>query len=114
MKLSLYTLLFERKGQFYLYNSESEFFSIISEDVYEKLHDGAFGEMQNEFIDILKVKKIIVDDDHIYDYYNSLKLNFLSSIGITDSLNLIIAPTTGCNFACPYCFEGGEENKSND
>lgn len=69
-------MLFERKGQFYLYNSESEFFSIISEDVYEKLHDGAFGEMQNEFIDILKVKKIIVDDDHIYDYYNSLKLIF--------------------------------------
>lgn len=111
MKLSLYTLLFERKGQFYLYNSESEFFSIISEDVYEKLHDGAFGEMQNEFIDILKVKKIIVDDDHIYDYYNSLKLNFLSSIGITDSLNLIIAPTTGCNFACPYCFEGEKKTK---
>ena len=58
MKLSLYTLLFERKGQFYLYNSESEFFSIISEDVYEKLHDGAFGEMQNEFIDILKVRSV--------------------------------------------------------
>lgn len=111
MKLSLYTVLFERDCKFYLYNSETEFLSIISEDIYEKLHDGAFENIENDFIKILKVKKIIVDDEHLYDYYDSCKLNYLSNIGVTDSLNLVIAPTTGCNFACPYCFEGEKTSK---
>ncbi len=111
MKLSLYTVLFERDNKFYIYNSETEFLSLLSEDIYEKLHNGAFDEIENDFINVLKEKKIIVDDEHLYDYYDSYKLNHLSNIGITDSLNLVIAPTTGCNFACPYCFEGEKKTK---
>ena len=111
MKLSLYTVLFERDNKFYIYNSETEFLSLLSEDIYEKLHNGAFDEIENDFINVLKEKKIIVDDEHLYDYYDSCKLNHLSNIGITDSLNLVIAPTTGCNFACPYCFEGEKKTK---
>ena len=111
MRLSIYTLLFERDNQYYLYNSESEFLSIIPKEIYEKLYDGAYDEIEDRFIDVLKEKKIIVDDNHIYDYYDSCKLNFLSNIGVTDSLNLVIAPTTGCNFACPYCFEGEKKTK---
>lgn len=111
MKLSLYTVLFERDNKFYIYNSETEFLSLLSEGIYEKLHNGAFDEIENDFINVLKEKKIIVDDEHLYDYYDSCKLNHLSNIGITDSLNLVIAPTTGCNFACPYCFEGEKRQK---
>lgn len=110
MKLSLYTLLFEKNAQHYLYNSETEFLSVISEEIHEKLYDGAFDEIDEEFISILKEKKIIVDDDCLYNYYDVAKLRFLSNIGVSDSLDLIIAPTTGCNFACPYCFEGEKEN----
>ena len=33
------------------------------------------------------------------------------TIGQDEILNLVIAPTTGCNFACPYCFEGEKEDK---
>lgn len=110
MKLSLYTLLFERKGKHYLYNSETEFLSVLQKDDYEKLYDGAFNELDREFFSFLIKKRIIVDDDNLYNYYESSKLRFLSNIGVTDSLDLIIAPTTGCNFACPYCFEGEKKN----
>ena len=111
MRLSLYTILFERDNKFYLYNSETELLSKISEEIYEKLFDGAFDELDAEFIDELKDRRIIVDDEHLYDYYDTCKLNFLSNIGVTNSLNLVIAPTTGCNFACPYCFEGEKKVK---
>lgn len=111
MKLSLYTLLFERENRFYLYNSETEFLSSIPEFIYEKLHDGAFDELEEDALKVLVEKKIILNDDHVYDYYNSCKLRHLSNIGVTDTLNLVIAPTTGCNFACPYCFEGEKKTK---
>ncbi|WP_159101324.1 radical SAM/SPASM domain-containing protein [Prevotella dentasini] len=111
MKLSLYTILFERDNKFYLYNSETEFLSLLSEDIYEKLYNGAYNEIEKEFIDVLKEKKIIIDDEHQYDFYDSCKLSYLSNIGVTDSLSLVIAPTTGCNFACPYCFEGEKKTK---
>ena len=56
-------------------------------------------------------KKIIVNEEQLYEYYHKCRLNYLSSIGNQDSLDLVIAPTTGCNFACPYCFEGEKEDK---
>jgi len=57
MKLSLYTVLFERDNKFYIYNSETEFLSLLSEGIYEKLHNGAFDEIENDFINVLKEKK---------------------------------------------------------
>lgn len=58
MKLSLYTVLFERDNKFYIYNSETEFLSLLSEGIYEKLHNGAFDEIENDFINVLKEKKL--------------------------------------------------------
>ena len=58
MKLSLYTVLFERDNKFYIYNSETEFLSLLSEDIDEKLHNGAFDEIENDFINVLKEKKL--------------------------------------------------------
>lgn len=57
MKLSLYTLLFERENRFYLYNSETEFLSSIPEFIYEKLHDGAFDELEEDALKVLVEKK---------------------------------------------------------
>lgn len=111
MKLSLYTYLFENKGLYYLYNSQTGLFSTITPEVYESLYNHDFEGINQEVLQILKEKKIIIEDGHLYDYYHLCRQNFLMSIGNNDSLSLVIAPTTGCNFACPYCFEGEKEDK---
>ena len=61
MELSLYTLLFEKDNKYYLYNSETEFLSLVSEEIYEKLHDGAYDDIKKEDIDVLKARKILVE-----------------------------------------------------
>lgn len=111
MKLSLYIHLFEREGVCYLFNSKTNFFSTIDRTIYESLYDGEFDKIPNDIIKILKDKEIIVEDKNIYDYYYEKKLYYYSSIGNFETLELVIAPTTFCNFACPYCFEGEKQNK---
>lgn len=110
MTLSIYTYLFTREGNYYLYNSQTGFLSSIPESFYEILFNRDFEKIDEEILYVLKEKKIIVEEEHKYDYYYSSRLKYLSSIGIQDSLGLVIVPTTGCNFACPYCFEGEKEN----
>ena len=111
MKKSLYTYLFERNEVCYLYNTQTNFFSSISRELFEILYNEDFSSLPDDISQQLLSKKILVKDDKLYEYYHQCRLNCLSSIGYYDSLNLIIAPTTGCNFACPYCFEGEKENR---
>ena len=51
MELSLYTLFVEKDNKYYLYNSETEFLSLVPEDIYEKLHDGAYDDIEKDVID---------------------------------------------------------------
>ena len=111
MKLSIYTYLFENSGQYYLYNSQTGFLSTIEKKLYERLFDHDFETLDDEIINALKSKKIIMEDEHLYDYYYKKRQNYFASIGYQKSLGLVIAPTTGCNFECPYCFEGEKMNK---
>lgn len=111
MKLSLYTYLFCKNGIYYLYNSQTGFLSEIEPVLYEHLYNQDFEEIDKDTLDLLKTKEIIKEDAHLYDYYYCSHLKFLKDIGNEDSLSLAIAPTTGCIFACPYCFEGKKADK---
>lgn len=110
MKKSLYTYLFCKNNLFYLYNSQTGLFTNISESLYEVLYNNDFNSLDPMTLNNLKNKKIIVEDHQLYDYYNSCRLEYLASIGNHEKLSLIIVPTTGCNFECPYCFEGKKDN----
>lgn len=111
MKLSLYTYLFERGDVCYVYNSQTGLFSSIVRPVYESLYNHDFDNIDKEILNVLVQKHIVVEDDRLYDYYHLSRQRFLRSIGEGDSLDLVIAPTTDCNFACPYCFEGQKAHK---
>ena len=108
--LSIYVFLFEKGGHYYLYNSETGFLSEISECIYTSLYDGDFESIPDSVAKELQEKKIIVDRDKVYEYYYKDRIKYLSTIGNYKVLDLVIAPTTGCNFECPYCFEGDKRN----
>ena len=112
MKLSLYSYLFTRSNHYYLYNSETGFFSEISESLYKELYNGNFNNINPDTVQKLIEQKIILKKEALYDYYNKQKQHFLSTCYNQEKLSLTIVPTTGCNFACPYCFEGEKHRKT--
>lgn len=73
MRLSLYTHLFTRNDSHYLYNSETRFFSLISEDLYRQLYDNRFNEISHDTIQKLIKQKIIIKEEELFNYYNKQK-----------------------------------------
>ena len=108
---SIYTYIFERKGKYYLYNSQTNFFSEISQFLHNVIKDREWSKLSEEEISTLMDQKIIVNEESLYDFYNATKIKFMSSAYREDRLNLVIVPTTACNFACPYCFEPKKKAK---
>lgn len=112
LTLSLYTFLFKECNKYYLYNSQTNFLSEISIEMYNLLCDREWGKLPEEVLYELRLKKIIVSEDCLYDYYNYENIKFNCRNYNPLSLSLVIAPTTGCNFACPYCFEPKQNPKT--
>ncbi len=105
LMLSPYTFLFEEKGEYYVFNSESLFFSKIDESVYVPLSERDFNKFEDDAINTLIEKRILISREDKDTCYNHLLTRHLTAAYSDDTMSLIIAPTTACNFACPYCFE---------
>ena len=103
--LSPYTFLFKEKGKFYVFNSESLFFSRIDENLFCRLFNREFDSFDDEEVKQLKEKRLIIDAKNKDICFHHLFTRHLTSAYSDDTMALIIAPTTACNFACPYCFE---------
>lgn len=116
MELSLYSHQFIRDNKFYLYNSENNLFIQISEKLYRNLYNKEFYKIEKETWQELVRNRFIVKKEELYNYYYEQKMRFMADSYNTEFLNLVVVPTTGCNFACPYCFEGEKNMKimSND
>ena len=110
--LSIYTQYFRDDGSWYLYNAQSNFFSEVSEDLIQTIETGAWEKLPQEVMEMLIKQHIIEKEDELYDYYDSELLRFNAMQYDPTALNLVIAPTTACNFDCPYCFESKRNPKT--
>jgi possible arylsulfatase regulator len=109
---SIYTFLFVDNNHYYLYNSMSNFFSEISETFYNLIVDNSWNELPKDIIEELLKKGVIVKSKDKYKYYETQLLRFNAKNFDPTRLSLVIAPTTGCNFDCPYCFESKKNPKN--
>lgn len=108
MRLSRYVHLFTRGNSCYLYNIETNFFCEIDRRLFKLLKDRDFNGLDEEEMLFLKQKKVLISEDEVDNFVLEANFKFRVNSCNQDMLSLVIAPTTACNFACPYCFE---ENK---
>lgn len=114
--LTKYAFLFQAESEDNLiYVSRSNAFYKVDGGVYKALevlkNEGSrelLNELDENVLDFLRRKKILVEKDEDENYLLELELKSNIIAYSLQSLGLVVAPTTRCNFACPYCFE---ENK---
>lgn len=108
--VSRYTYLFQRSEACYLYNAETAIFSEIDKEAYLSLEKGLVHELPKELCEELKTNRIIVKGAEQDDFYLRRKFKFQAASFSQDLLSLTVMPTTGCNFACSYCFEKNKKH----
>ena len=109
MKPSKYNFFFPYeadKNKVIAYNSFSNALALMEKEKHEVFErfcsDGeAIGD--EEFVQQLKSGHFIIDAD--CNELEHLRFRMLSSRYSTRLLSLTIAPTSDCNFRCPYCYE---------
>ena len=111
LKKSVYSYSFVDEGVCYLYNSQTNLFMQIEEELYRLLYDDNFEAIESSVLERLIKSKFILEEKEQYNYYYEQKTRFLANNYNSKHLSLVIVPTTGCNFSCLYCFEGEKKGK---
>ena len=111
MKWSTYNHLFEsQKFGYLLYNSESNSFAKLNKDMFYLLNEIAIdsnkiNKLDESSLKSLVTSKILIDEKNERDFFYEKKFNYQFNSFDSSNLGLAIAPTTHCNFDCPYCYE---------
>lgn len=105
MKESKYNVCVEHNGQYLMFNSRTTATAALDKpaiEILEAVRQGAEVE-ENDLVKAMKKAGFLVDD-----FINELQqLEVRYNLGKYEKtgLDLIVAPTMTCNFACPYCYE---------
>lgn len=95
-----------------MYNSRSNFFSEISKELYDAIESCNWDSLPQGIVDELKTRELICESEDRYNYYYSRLMEFNARNNDRSFMTLVLAPTTACNFACPYCFEPKKVTKT--
>jgi len=112
--MSKYSHIFE-SGKYgtFIYNSVTNSFVKIGQELKARMervrewNDVTLACFPEDFCQVLLSHKIIVEEGEDEAYYIKKKYAKYCTAFNPHSLGLTIATTTGCNFACPYCYEKG-------
>ncbi len=107
MNWSRYNYIYSIEDGVFIYNSRSTSFLKINKEIKHIIDLKSFNKLSNDVYDLFVKNKIIVSEGEDDSYFSLNKLANLKRVYNQKNLSLTIAPTTGCNFACPYCFEEG-------
>jgi len=105
---SRFNFLWQNQNKYFIYNSLSNSFLKINKDFYDLMINKNIIETEfvpQDLIDYLNKHFFILK--HKDDDINLFKRRFIVNRYKNKTLSLTIAPTTNCNFKCPYCYEEG-------
>lgn len=110
--LSIYSILFSNEGAYYLFNTETLLKAKISRTLYCNLTENRLYDIDASLQKVLEAKKVIVEKEHQYDFFDQMEIEANRINYDMTSMTLFLIPTMGCNFCCPYCFEGTKKGAS--
>jgi len=119
MKISKYSFLYCDNDLFYIYNSLSNSFLEIDQELYnalkikqEQKSEIYENELDIETKELLLDKRIITNNDK--DEFLLYKSIVERQRNIDNHMHLTIAPTMDCHFSCHYCYEKKEKKYMSD
>lgn len=115
MHYSQYNYLFiSSTGKYLLYNSETNSFAELDKGLYKQLakmkDTGVLEDVDQETVVALKKAKIVLSQNNDTIFLDKKLKYYLNTFQPT-ALGFALAPTTACNFKCPYCFEENRLHK---
>lgn len=110
---SRYNYLYQSlKFGYLLYNSRTNAFMQLDGELYNILKQISSGAesshrvlLYDDIYNTLIRNKILVNEYEDENYITQMKYRYYLSAFNNNYLGLVIAPTTACNFMCPYCYE---------
>lgn len=109
-KMSMFNILFEEEGRFFICNTLRGGVHEIDENTYRicnLVQNGGLktNQIPTDLAEGLSGSGYIVQENDDVEAINKLRYLKLLKSFQSERLTLIIAPTLYCNFACPYCYE---------